>query len=66
MKVFCALLLLIIDLVKWIWFLLLCAQNINAFPLGGAQAGAIDVISFLEARDEDPAAIQCLSAVLKR
>lgn len=35
-------------------------------PLGAAQAGAIDVISFPEARGEDPAAIYCLSAVLKR
>lgn len=51
-----------------------CAQNINGYftfvfflsPLGAAQAGAIDVISFPEARGEDPAAIYCLSAVLKR
>lgn len=32
-------------------------------PLGSAQAGAIDVIGFPEARAEDPAAIYCLSAV---
>lgn len=30
------------------------------------QAGAIDVISFLEARAKDPVAIQYPSAVLKR
>lgn len=35
-------------------------------PLQAAQAGAIDVISFLEARAEDPVAIQCFSAVPER
>lgn len=64
---FFAVWLLIIDWCNGFSSLLLCAQNINAFfPLGAAQAGAIDVISFLEARGEDPVAIQCLSAVLKR
>lgn len=52
--------------VLWSQSLLPCAQNINALPLEAAQAGAIDVISFLEARGEDPVAIQRLSAVLKR
>lgn len=43
-----------------------CVLRILRLFLLAAQAGAIDVISFLEARGEDPVAIQYLSAVLKR
>lgn len=52
--------------VQLIQSLLLCARNIKAFPLRAAQAGAIDVISFLEAQAKDPVAILCLCSAEER
>lgn len=64
---FVALWLLIVDWCNGVGSSYYCVLRIlTLFPLGAAQAGAIDVISFPEARGEDPVAIQCLSAVLKR